>query len=326
MELNKHSFSRNKIPSNRLEDGGVKAKVPLFDSLGRPIWFDREEFRNHVIPENLKAEWDNPQELYEFVVQIFRDGFIEEAEKGADRLLELYRRDEGTLVLKAAVLLRKGDDVGAEKLLLECIEKYPKRGVAHTFLARVYSRRGDREGALSALRQGLSLEPNQEMALRWLVELYQEKKGDPVPALEPFAEIAGAFWPQLELGRLHLEKDQIPEALRWFEAAVEVTRGMRGEKEPPSYEEEVAVMTSTAKMRQRGLRDEVIDFCRKFWVPTFATPFAGLDYVQALEEAGRVQDGIDVLKAMLPYLLPEYRSFVDQRLHHLESKSLVRRR
>ena len=134
----------------------MKAKVPLFDSLGRPIWFDREEFRDHVIPENLKAEWDNPQELYEFVVQIFRDGFIEEAEKGADRLLELYRRDEGTLVLKAAVLLRKGDDVGAEKLLLECIEKYPKRGVAHTFLARVYSRRGDREGALSALRQGLS--------------------------------------------------------------------------------------------------------------------------------------------------------------------------
>ena len=90
----------------------MKAKVPLFDSLGRPIWFDREEFRNHVIPENLKAEWDNPQELYEFVVQIFRDGFIEEAEKGADRLLELYRRDEGTLVLKAAVLLRKGDDAG----------------------------------------------------------------------------------------------------------------------------------------------------------------------------------------------------------------------
>ncbi|MFS8512645.1 MAG: hypothetical protein LOD87_02845, partial [Planifilum fulgidum] len=81
-----------------------------------------------------------------------------------------------------------------------------------------------------------------------------------------------------------------------------------------------------AKLLQRGLRDEAIEFCRKFWLPTFATPFAGLDYVQALEEAGRVQEGIDVLKAMLPYLLPEYRSFVDKRLHHLESKSLVRGR
>ncbi|WP_460414738.1 tetratricopeptide repeat protein [Planifilum fimeticola] len=304
----------------------MKRKVPLFDSLGRPIWFDREEFRDHVIPENLKAEWDNPQELYDFVVQIFRDGFIEEAERGADRLLELYQRDEGTLVLKAAVLLRKGDDVGAEKLLLECIGKYPDRGVAHTFLARVYSRRGDREGALSALMQGLRLEPNQEMALRWLVELHQEKKEDPVAALKPFAEIAGAFWPQLELGRLHLEADRISEAIRWFEAAVEVTRGLRREQEPPSYDEEMAVMTSTAKLLQRGLRDEVIEFCRKFWLPTFATPFAGLDYVQALEEAGRVQEGIGVLKEMLPYLLPEYRSFVDKRLHHLESKSLVRGR
>ena len=62
-------------------------------------------------------------------------------------LLELYQRDEGTLVLKAAVLLRKGDDAGAEELLLECIGKYPDRGVAHTFLARVYARRDDREGA-----------------------------------------------------------------------------------------------------------------------------------------------------------------------------------
>jgi tetratricopeptide (TPR) repeat protein len=304
----------------------VETKVPLFDSLGRPIWFDREEFRTHVIPENLKAEWDNPQELYDFVVQIFRDGFIEEAEKGADRLLELYRRDEGTLVLKAAVLLRKGDDVGAEKLLLECIGKYPDRGIAHTFLARVYARRGDREGALSALKQGLRLEPNQEMALRWLVELYREKREDPVIALKPFAEIPGAWWPQLELGRLHLEADRISEAIRWFESAVEVTRRMRREQDPPTYEEEVAVMMATAKLRQRGLRDEVIQFCKKFWMSTFATPFAGLDYVQALEESGRVVEGIDVLKAMSPYLLPEYRSFVDQRLHHLESKSLVRGR
>jgi len=304
----------------------METKVPLFDSLGRPIWFDREEFRTHVIPGNLKAEWDNPQELYDFVVQIFRDDFIEEAEKGADRLLELYQRDEGTLVLKAAVLLRKGDDAGAEELLLECIGKYPDRGVAHTFLARVYARRDDREGAISALKQGLRLEPNQEMALRWLVDLYREKKEDPVAALEPFVEVPGAFWPQLELGRVHLEADRIPEAIQWFESAVEATRGMRREQDPPSYEEEVAVMMSTAKMRQRGLRDEVIEFCQKYWVPTFATPFAGLDYVQALEEAGRVPEGIGVLQAMLPYLLPEYRSFVDQRLHHLESKSLVRRR
>ena len=44
----------------------METKVPLFDSLGRPIWFDREEFRTHVIPGNLKAEWDNPQELLRF--------------------------------------------------------------------------------------------------------------------------------------------------------------------------------------------------------------------------------------------------------------------
>lgn len=304
----------------------METKVPLFDSLGRPIWFDREEFRTHVIPGNLKAEWDNPQELYDFVVQIFRDDFIEEAEKGADRLLELYHRDEGTLVLKAAVLLRKGDNDGAEKLLLECISKYPDRGVAHTFLARVYSRRGDREGTLSALKQGLRLEPNQEMALRWLVDLYQEKKEDPIAALMSFVEIPGAFWPQLELGRLHLEADRVSEAVRWFEAAVEAIRRMRREQDLPSYEEEIAVMMSTAKMCQRGLRDEVIRFCQKYWVPTFATPFAGLDYVQALEEEGMVSEGIGVLKAMLPYLLPEYRSFVDKRLHHLQNKSLVRGR
>ena len=47
------------------------------------------------------------------------------------------------------------------------------------------------------------------MALRWLVDLYREKKEDPVAALEPFVEVPGAFWPQLELGRVHLEADRI---------------------------------------------------------------------------------------------------------------------
>ena len=135
-----------------------------------------------------------------------------------------------------------------------------------------------------------------------------------MPALEPFAEIAGAFWPQLELGRLHLEKDQIPEALRWFEAAVEVTRGMRGEKEPPSYEEEVAVMTSTAKMRQRGLRDEVIDFCGSSGAH-IATPLPGWT-TQALEERARCRTGSTCKRCSLsPPGIPPCRL----RLHHLEN-------
>ena len=77
---------------------------------------------------------------------------------------------------------------------------------------------------------------------------------------------------------------------------------MRREQDPPSYEEEVAGDVHH-KMRQRGLRDEVIEFCQKYWVPTLRRP-SPIDYVQALEEAGRVPEGIGVLQAMLPYLLP----------------------
>jgi tetratricopeptide (TPR) repeat protein len=260
--------------------------------------------------------------LYTFVVQIFRDGFVEEADRGADRLLELYDRAEGVLLLKSLILLRKGEEEEAETLLRECMEKYPDRGVAHTYMARIHDKRGDRERVIDSLRRGLELEPNQEAALLWWVDLMIEEGGKrkAMDELKPFVEKEGAWWPKLITGRLHLEEGDTPAAVRLFSDALEWFRSRQDEQTPPSFDEEVALMTAVTLLSKHGCRDEVISLCDQYWQAEYSTPFAVLDYAQALVDAGRVREAVDRLQQALDFVLPEYVHLVEQKLTELKQR------
>jgi len=296
--------------------------IPLFDGVGHPVWLDREEFRKEVIPQHLEAEWNHPEELYTFVVQIFRDGFVEEAERGADRLLELYNRAEGVLLLKSLILLRKGEDEEAETLVRECMEKYPDRGMAHTFLARIYDKRGDREGVIDSLRRGLELEPNQETALLWWVDLTIEEggKSKAIEELKPFVEKEGAWWPKLIAGRLHLEEGDTSRAVHLFNHVLEWFRSRRDEQTPPSFDEEIALMTVVTILSKHGCRDELITLCDQYCRTNHSTPFAVLDYAQALVEAGRIEEAVDRLQQASNFVLPEYVHLVERKLSELKQR------
>lgn len=296
--------------------------IPLFDGVGHPVWLDREEFREEVIPQHLEAEWNHPEELYTFVVQIFRDGFVEEADRGADRLLELYNRAEGVLLLKSLILMRKGKDEEAETLLRECMEKYPDRGMAHTYMARIYDKRGDRERVIDLLRRGLELEPNQETALLWWVDLMIEEggKSKALDELKPLVEKEGAWWPKLIVGRLHLEEGDTTTAVHFFSSALEWFRSQRDEQTPPSFDEEVALMTVVTLLSKHGCRDEVIMLCDQYWRAEYSTPFAVMDYAQALVEVGRVREALDRLQQAFDFVLPEYVHLVERKLAELKQQ------
>lgn len=292
-------------------------ETPLFDELGHPIWMDREEFRTHVIPENIEADWDDPHNLYTFTVQLYKDGFLKEAEQGVNRLLELTDQEEEVLLLQALVLMRENNPEEGERVLLQCIDKYPDRGVAHTYLARILDARGEREQAVQQLKEGLSKEPNQETALRMFTEWVGEQE-EAVPFLEQLSETTNSWWPLLELGKLHFKKKSFSDAMTYFQKCLDRIREDRTEEDLPSWEEETTTMTVSSLLRKEGLTEELIQFSKKYWTPAYMTPFLGMDYAQALYDSGDPKGAVDILARMLEYIAPEYQHMVHLRMQQLD--------
>ncbi|OYD06154.1 tetratricopeptide repeat protein [Paludifilum halophilum] len=299
---------------------GTDKPIPLFDEWGHLIWMDREEFRNSVIPENIQAEWDHSDRLYAFVVQIYRDGFLKEAEQGADRLLELSDRSEEALLLKGLILLRQKRFEEAEAVLRECIESYSDRGVAHTYLARLYSRRSEDEKVVATLEEGLIREPNQETALHMLTRWSPKEKA--IRFLQKMTKNSEAWGPHLALGKLYLEDNRMAEALEQFRSALDQSRRLRGEEGLPQWEEEVTAMTVFALLHKRDEWEELIRLGESYWTPAFLTPFPGMDYAEALEKEGRVEEAVHVLEETLSSVEPEYRQMVQLRRHRLAEKKV----
>lgn len=293
--------------------------IPLFDEWGHLIWTDRGEFRDHVIPQNMEADWDHAENLFAFVVQLYKDGFMEEADSGADRLLELSGRAEEALLVKALILIRQDRAAEATTLLQECIRQYPERGVAHTYLARIHMALADKESAIAALREGLSREPNQESALRLLVRWLDDR--EQVKALmQAWSQHDGAWWPCLELGKLLLEDGQIPEAMERFEKAFAFVQTLRDDEGLPSWEEEVAAMTISARLRKVNRHQELIGFCEQHWSPAYLTPFYGMDYAQSLLEAGEKDRAFAVLHQMMEYVDEQYLKMVQLKIDQFKQQ------
>lgn len=296
-------------------------QTPLFDELGHPIWTDREEFRTHVIPENIQAEWDNSQNLYAFIVQLYKDGFLDEAGQGVERLLELTDGAEEALLLKALILMKEDKPDEGEQTLLQCIDNYPDRGVAHTYLARIHAARGDRELAIQQLKDGLSKEPNQETALHMLTKWVEDPE-ELASFLEQMSDSPDTWWPLLEYGKLCLRQKRPADAMEHFQRAMERSRSFRAQEEDfPEWEEEVAAMTVSALLRQEGLKEELIQFCERYWTPAYLTPFHGLDYAQALYETGNSEGAVDILARMMEYIDPTYQTMVQLRMQQLEQRT-----
>ncbi|MDR6227326.1 tetratricopeptide repeat protein [Desmospora profundinema] len=292
-------------------------RIPLFDEWGHLIWTDRNEFRHHVIPQNMEADWDHAESLYAFVVQLYKDGFMEEAGRGADRLLELTDRSEEALLLKSLILMRQERDEEAKSLLQECMEQYPERGVAHTYLARIYLADSEREKGILTLREGLNREPNQESALRVLIQ-WQNDRDQLKAWLREWSQLEGAWWPPLELGKLLADEGHISEAMERFEQVIDFVKTYRNDEGQPAWEEEVAAMTISACLRKHGHHDELIQFCNRHWSPTYFTPFHGLDYAQSLIETGQRDRAVEVLNQMLQYVDEPYHNMVQLKVTQTE--------
>jgi hypothetical protein len=65
---------RTKKSGTETTDSGNPNLIKVFDKSGAPIYLTKESWRANVLPGMLRANWDNPDELYKIIVGTLQDG------------------------------------------------------------------------------------------------------------------------------------------------------------------------------------------------------------------------------------------------------------
>lgn len=281
---------------------------------GQRVQIAREEYEKRIIPQNLEMYWDQPEMLRQFAMELVRDGFGLQAGKAGDRLLALYGRIEPALNFRAVAHMQAGELDLAKKILIECIEKFPESGAAYTNVAKILAYEGDGNKAFEALQQGLVYDPNQESAMDLYVHSFMEleQKELLLERLKELGEIEGAWRPHMVLGKLTLADGNLLVALQSYQEAIK-----------RANESEEIIMNVTGELGQAGYVYQLIQIAEQYWKPTFAHPYTGFNYANALIATEQGQKAVAVLRQMQESIAEPYKHTVEQFMERLPQDLLA---
>lgn len=280
---------------------------------GQKIEVSREIYQERIIPQKLEQYWNDKELLRQFAIELVGQGFNAEGAKAADRLLELFGPIEPALIFRAVVHMQAHEFDPAKQLLLYVIHHYPNSGNAYTNLAKIFAYEGDEEKAFEILEGGLVKDPNQDNGLDWYVSNFLEhgKKEQLFERLELIGKQEGAWRPQLIMGRLALEDENLLLAMDKYQEAI-----------TNSGNNEVTIMNVTGELGQAGYVYQLIQVAEKYWQPTFEYPYTGFNYANALITTDQKQQAVTVLKEMLPHIREDFKEVVNRFLSQLPQELL----
>lgn len=196
--------------------------IRIFDAYGREMFITKQEWRDKILLDHIKKEWNNPDALYATIAQSLEDGFAADMVAPAIQLRKIDPNSErGAITLAVVYLqLKRYDD--AEKILTDHIQKHGEAGITLTNLAKVYAGRGQSEQAQRTLWHALEIDPNQDNGLGWYTAIFREKDGDSgfIAALQRIATLPGSWRARLWLARDALNRKQVESALKLYEEAL----------------------------------------------------------------------------------------------------------
>lgn len=199
--------------------------LQAYDAYGRPILVSREDWRTNVLPGTLRAQWDDPDVLYDLIIRCVEDGFVADVMDAARQLHRIDPiRERGATVL-GIVLMRNGSLAQAERVLAAHAEEHGESGVILTNLAKVYEERGETGRADETLWRALQLDPNLDNAVAWYIAKHRERGGE-AAALEATRRIAalpGSWRAQLWLARDCLTAGNHEQALALYRESLSRT-------------------------------------------------------------------------------------------------------
>ena len=196
--------------------------ITIYDAYGREMQITKREWRTKVLPGNLKAQWQNPDHLYEIIVNALGDGFLQEVIDAARHLYQIDHNPMRAACIWGIVLMKDGQLNEAEQVLNTYTKKHGESGVILTNLAKIYDERKETDKTAATLWHALELDPNLDNAVAWYMARAHEAGGvtGQQAALKRLAELPKSWRAQVWLARTALEAQQREVALNLYRTAI----------------------------------------------------------------------------------------------------------
>jgi Flp pilus assembly protein TadD len=206
-------------PAARVASEGV---VRVYDQFGRAVSIGREAWRKDVLLPNLQANRDQPDALYDLIAGALNDGFAADVLESARYLHDTDPQPQRGAMLLGVVLMQLKDFAGARQVLERAIARHGENAYLLANLARAFAALGDDERAQELIWRALALAPNDENSLNWLISITNARGGQDavLAAYARAAALPGSWRAQLWLARNALERGDLGEATRLYEAAL----------------------------------------------------------------------------------------------------------
>lgn len=285
-------FGRKSQPAPPPQQQPEKEEEPIrmFDEFGREFFVPRDVWRREVLPDQLRAQWSDPDALYNTIVMSVSDGFASDLLPAAKQLHAIDRNVERAACIYAIVLIENRRLRDAERVLRDALRMHPKSGPLLTNLAKVHDAGGDHKHAEDTLWQAIVADPNFDNALNWYAALAHERGGleGYIAALQRVATLEGSWRAILWLAREHAEQKDLAAARALYEKVLVVAADAPG-----------VLMQLSGDLGRAGFVAEVVDLVLPFYEPERHDVPAGLNLLQAFFELGDWRRGEELLHRMM---------------------------
>jgi len=240
------------VTSGAVPAEGAAPTVELTDSLGRRVRISRDEYRTKVLPDLLKAQANQPEQLVAVILQAVRDGLAADVLPAANRLTVVDKEVERSLSVLALVQRELREFDSAEATLKELRQKRPESVAALVGLGMVADSRGDTAKAEEWLWSAMQKDGNHPDAVHGWLQLRHRAVGDAgyEAELRKAVALPGAWRANLWLARQAVQTGRLDEAVTIFRDVLE-RAGNHGDAQ-------LMAAVDLLQMKRHDLIDELV--------------------------------------------------------------------
>lgn len=283
------------------ETHNEEENIKFFDENGNEMYVTKKVYKEKVLPEQFKTNWNNPDELYSVIIMSLRDGFIKEVLSPSKRLFQIDTNQERSYTLRAIVLLKNGFINKSKKILEEYCKKYGPTGVILTNLAKVYAEKDKQDKCIEILWKALKLDPNQDNGLMWWAAMHRDKGGkeEYIFALKEASNIKGSWRAQLYLAKEYFEDNE--------EKSLKIYDEVLKNDDLPSE----ALMEISGELGKNGFHKQIHELIVPRYKVYEDNPLIGLNILQSYLETNKKNEGIKLLNQLKSLKRPDLKQYFD---------------